>query len=187
MSTIPPAVDTLVFAEYLKAANATPAMQNDIAAATAIAERRCQVGPIIIREVTSRVWANLDTLILPAYPVVEVLSVVGIGNRPTYDVADLDVDGDTGIVRLLNEYWFVPGHYIVTYNAGRYASTADVDPDVAEAVCIIGKQLTESRRRPQAMRDAAVAAGTPQGVPIGVLVPRQASEMLDGLRQSPVA
>lgn len=78
------------------------------------------VGPVVRRSIAERYEARGgDTIVLRSAPVISVTSIAQIyTGGPTYDVADLDVDTDTGIVQNVNGRGFL-GPLRITYVAGR--------------------------------------------------------------------
>ncbi|MGW0785755.1 hypothetical protein [Streptomyces sp. NPDC002913] len=89
-----------------------------IDAATEAVERF--TGPVLNRVVTEKVNARGTRLALSQVPVVELASVTPIlTGGLAVDVAELDVDGATGIVTRLDGSAFHGGPWRVTYTAGR--------------------------------------------------------------------
>jgi hypothetical protein len=95
-------------------------LRNFLAGATELIETK--VGPCVRRTVTSRIAAsNGGSIALPVYPVLSVTSVTSTTpGGPTWTTAQLDVDGDAGIVSVLPTapaFWWGP--WDVVYVAGR--------------------------------------------------------------------
>jgi uncharacterized phiE125 gp8 family phage protein len=95
-------------------------LRNFLSAATELIETK--VGPCVRRTVTSRIaGSNGGQIALPAYPVTSVTSVTSTTpGGPTWTTAQLDVDGDAGIVSVLPSapaFWWGP--WDVAYVTGR--------------------------------------------------------------------
>ncbi|MEU9861328.1 hypothetical protein AB0D99_10650 [Streptomyces sp. NPDC047971] len=103
-------------------------------------------GPVIVRPVTERVtFRRASSLALRAIPAIELVTVVplltgGVG----YDVVDLDLDPDTGIVRRLDGGVLV-GPLLVTYQVGRPI----VPAALTSAARIILRHLWQTKQGPQ--------------------------------------
>lgn len=138
------------------------------------------VGPVIVREVVE-VQPGGRVLVLDRPPVLELTAVEpllsgGLG----YEVADLDLDPEPGVVRRLDGGVLV-GPLRVTYTAGRRV----VDAAILEAARVIVEHLWETRRghggaRPGFGEDDLVPT------PSGFLVPHRAAELLAPFRRPPV-
>lgn len=170
-----------------------------IVAATSAAEGPLGIrGPIVVRSFTSRVDAWGGLLVLPRRPVVSVSSVVAAGSGASYaswggggavtwggapgETDELDVDPVSGIVESVGAR-ISSGSYTVTYTAGLAATVAAVDPDIALAVCIIGKHLWETRRGTSGR--PGLLGGDEAGVPMGFALPRRAVQLLAPYRSAP--
>jgi uncharacterized phiE125 gp8 family phage protein len=95
-------------------------LRNFLAGATELIETK--VGPCVRRTVTSRIAAsNGGQIALPVYPVLSVTSVTSTTpGGPTWTTAQLDVDGDAGIMSVLASapaFWWGP--WDVAYVCGR--------------------------------------------------------------------
>lgn len=93
-------------------------LRDFLAGITNVFEDHC--GPLVVRTYTERTGGNYtDMLVLQHSPVISVTSIVPIlTTGQTHDVADMDVDGPTGIVQRLDGGVF-RGPVRVTYKAGR--------------------------------------------------------------------
>ena len=131
------------------------------------------VGPIVERELTSRVTVSGGIAILPKRPVVSVASIGAV-------TGPFDIDSTAGLVRgPLSD-----GEHAATYRAGRAANAAQVPADIAMAVKIIAKHLYDVQRgdgRGGAFGDAIPAA------PTGFAIPARAAQLLAPYRQIGVA
>lgn len=147
-----------------------------------------EVGPMVPRAVTERVYSPTGTLVLRTGNVLELSAVESVGNgivapigaAVPVDLATIDADG--GLL-----YGTVPGSYRVTYTAG-------YDPVPAAlrlAVLIVAAHLWDTQRG-RGARPRTVAIGQGGGdqqvsVPMGFLVPNRALELMAPYRRVVVA
>jgi hypothetical protein len=85
------------------------------------------VGPVVRRSVSERYEAfGTDALVLRSAPAISVTSIVRIHTGgPTYDVAQVDLDTETGIIQNRNGRGFL-GPLRITYVAGRTVVPAGI-------------------------------------------------------------
>lgn len=179
---IPAAVLPSALREHLGMRSDDPSDVDALAvAATGTAEGVCNIGPIVYRAATERVRATgYGALMLTGYPVASVSSVVAVSGESVS--GPFDVDANSGIVRPTVATCTPGASYLVTYQAGRWATAVEVDPDIALAVCIIAKHLHETRRG-QGSRPGALGDSEPV-LPYGFAVPRRADQLLAPYRRS---
>ena len=160
-------------------------LEEHLFAATTIAESNPEhgIGPIVNRTVTTRAPYTTDVgLVLPDGPVVSITSLTG--DAASYVTADVRFTSD-GIVSPIYGGYLLAGEYLVTYVAGRAATTAEVPDDIQLAVCIIGKHLWRTQRAP--VGAPRTGATDEESVPMGFLIPHRAAAILDGHRPYAVA
>lgn len=140
------------------------------------------VGPVLPREVTE-IQPGGRVLVLNRPPVLSLTSLTPVLTGGTgYAVTDLDVDGETGIVRRLDGGGFA-GPLRVVYRAGR----DEVPPHVGLAARIIVGHMWETQRghggaRPGFGSDEDMIP-TPS---MGFIIPRRAMELLTPDKLGPV-
>jgi hypothetical protein len=186
---IPVAVPLEEFLEHLNltGTNDESEVLRQLASATGVAEGI--IGPIVHRQVISRLSVSGGSGILTDAPIVEVTQLLGLRGAPTYVTAQVDVDGPTGIVTGVNGR-LTDGAYTATYTAGRAATEDEVDEDTRLAVCIIGKHLWETQRGRGQARGGALATTGPvqdERVPSGFLIPHRARTLLEPDQDLPIA
>lgn len=151
-------------------------------AATSAAEGRGRVGPIIARAFDHRAASTGGVVVLPKRPLVSIDAVVGTRGGQSLVAADLGVDKLAGIVEYRDGRGIPSGAFDFTYTAGWFTSVAEVDEDVALAVCIIGKHLWETQRgrqsRPGILGNTSTAQADPDRVPLGYALPNRAQQLL---------
>lgn len=144
-----------------------------IAAADAVVES--YVGPVITRTVTER-HRNGSVIALFKPPVLSLTSVTRVYSSGTsWDVADLDVDLEAGIITRLDGGSLHGGPWDVVYSAGRVT----VAGNIKTAAKIIVKHLWETQRGQ--MTKLPVGGGidnVPVSTGISYAVPRRALELL---------
>ncbi|MFD7978890.1 hypothetical protein [Streptomyces sp. NPDC059071] len=103
-------------------------------------------GPVIVRTVTSRIDVHrARTVALPAIPAIALVSVTPLlTGGTTYDVDDLDLNPDTGIVQRLDGGLLV-GPLLFEYRVGRPV----VPASLTSAGRIILRHLWQTRQGPQ--------------------------------------
>lgn len=100
-------------------------LQGYIDALTAVIERH--TGPVENRNVTETVNAYGPLLALTQAPVVSLTSLTPVHTGGTaVDVADLALDGDSGVLRRLDGGRFAGGPWIAVYVAGRSTVPATI-------------------------------------------------------------
>ncbi|MER8004985.1 hypothetical protein [Streptomyces sp. NPDC094149] len=86
------------------------------------------VGPVARRTVQQVVTGNRDALVLHTTPVIALTSVTAVQSwQMAIDLADLDVDTNTGVVRRNDSLCFPVGDYRLVYTAGRQLVPANVE------------------------------------------------------------
>ncbi|MFJ8555308.1 head-tail connector protein [Streptomyces sp. NPDC093676] len=111
-------------------------LQGYIDALTAVIEGI--VGPVESREVTETVNGRGPTLSLLQTPAVALTSITPqLTHGTTLDIAQLHLDGTTGIVRRLDGAYFYGGPWTVVYTAGR----DEVPPTIRLAALILLQHL----------------------------------------------
>lgn len=110
------------------------------------------LGETIVRTVVveKRTLTRQAQVLLRSHPVVSLTSVVSLDGATTWDVADLDLDVTTGLVRTITGPQ-VAGDVVITYVAGRSVIPANY----ARAAEIVVANLWEAQRK--------VAAGPAPG------------------------
>jgi hypothetical protein len=155
----------------------TPAEQEKLASflegATEAAEGWRNVGPIVAREFTERVRVSNGRLVLLKTPVQSVTSATRIPDGLAYAPADLDVDGETGVVTAVSGT-ISPGEYDVVYDAGR----DPVPVKMKQGVLIIAGHHWETQQGPTSDRFVGEDSRKPR-VSRGYLIPRRAAELLE--------
>lgn len=143
------------------------------------------VGPVARRTVAERHRErSMSAIVLRQVPAVALTSVEAVlTNGTSYDVADLDLDGETGEVIRLDGGRF-SGPLNVTYTAGR----AMVRPNIAQAGRIILQHLWRTQRG--SARGPVIAGGDDYAVTepipgIGYAIPNRALELLEPDRLPP--
>lgn len=103
-------------------------------------------GPVVVRTTTSRIDAGrAQAVALPAIPVIALVSVTPVLTGGTaYDVDDLDLNPDTGIVQRLDGGLLV-GALLFVYRVGRPVIPAAL----TSAARIILRHLWQTRQGPQ--------------------------------------
>jgi len=100
-------------------------IQTYVNALTPVIERH--TGPIEERTVTETVNARGPLLALTQVPAIALVSFVPVHTTGTaLDVADLILDGDTGVVRRLDGGSFAGGPWTSVYTAGRVLIRANI-------------------------------------------------------------
>jgi hypothetical protein len=137
------------------------------------------VGPVVKRTVVERVRAYGAAMILAHVPVVSVTSIAAaITGGTTYEVADLSLSGDAGLLYRLDGASFA-STLNVTYVAGR----AIVPPAIRLAALIIVGHLWETQR---GATPAALAQGAEEApVLAGFALPNRALELLRPFQLGP--
>lgn len=154
-----------------------------IEAATLVVENI--VGPVVVRTVVE-VKNPGQVIVLNHAPVISLTSLISVQpGGPTYNVADLDLDPATGIVRhpIISSIYFW-GPLRVTYVAGRRQIPAH---HTLAARIIIG-HLWETQRAQMGRTSRGGRFGTDEisfSPEIGMAVPRRALELLDADRRRP--
>jgi hypothetical protein len=147
-------------------------LEGFISAATGVVEYH--IGPVVEQEKTERHHGPGLGLWHP--PVLALTSVTAVLTGGTsWNVAELTVDNDTGIVQRLNGHALYGGPWDVTYTAGR----ATVSGDIKTACMIIVGHLWETQRG--RMTKLPVGGGidnVPVSAGISYAVPRRALELL---------
>ena len=150
-----------------------------IEAATPVVED--VVGPVVVRT-----YADVDShggpfLVLANCPVVSLTSLAAVLTSGTsYEVDDLDLDGQNGIVRRLDGGRFC-GPLRITYKAGR----AVVPANITQAAKEIVRHMWETQRghsgaRPGFGEEGFVQTGS------GFTIPRRVMELLVPHRRAPL-
>jgi hypothetical protein len=154
-----------------------------VAATIEVIER--YVGPVDPRTVTETQdisMSGASVLVLRTTPVVSVTSIVPIlGGGTPYDVAGLDLDGETGIVRRINRGRFY-GPLRNEYIAGR--ATVPASMDLAGRMLL--QHLWTTKQGPgRPARGGAddVAVETTRG--FGYAVPNRVLQLLEEYRLPP--
>lgn len=157
-------------------------LEMTLVAATEAVEQWRSIGPIVPREVTSRVAANdSGALVLPLSPVRSVASVTSVDGGPSYAAADLTVR-ESGIVTARSGRLAL-GLYDVAYEAGR-----DPVPDALRlATLIIGKHLWETQRGPKTRLRTEDDESRAQWAGAGYLIPNRAAHLMQPYVTVPVA
>lgn len=141
------------------------------------------VGPVVRQSKVERHNGG-NLLVLNHRPVISVQSIVPIlTGGVAHSVADVDVDGATGIVQRLDGACFV-GPLRVSYTAGR----AVIPAAIREAALIIIKHLWDLQRRPSTGgRPQPDSSGETSYVPgLGYALPNRALEQLAPYRRAPM-
>jgi hypothetical protein len=156
----------------------TPTEQDALASflegATEAAEGWRNVGPIVAREFTERVRVSNGRLVLLKTPVQSVTSATRISDDLLYEPADLDIDGETGVVTAVSGT-ISPGEYTVVYDAGR----DPVPAKMKQAVLIIAGHHWETQQGPTSDRFVGGEDNRTPRVHRGYLIPRRAAELLE--------
>ncbi|MEU6527872.1 hypothetical protein ABZ869_01605 [Streptomyces sp. NPDC046928] len=139
------------------------------------------VGPVVQRTVQQVVPGGRAALVLHSTPVLAVTAVAPLlAGQSAIDVAGLDVDPSTGIVRQTSGACFPCGDYRATYTAGRSA----VPPNVSLAAKLILQHLW--RTNYGAARGLAGVGGgedfaVTEPIPgLGYAIPNRALQLLQG-------
>lgn len=129
--------------------------------------RRPEVDKVKLRRHTSQ-------LMLDHRPVVSLTSVVSLDGTTTWDVADLDVDTDTGLLSVVSGP-ALSGTVLVTYIAGRSV----IPPNYSRAAELVVESLVCGQRAP-AVGPPATPGGEAELEPddYGVVIPPKARELL---------
>jgi hypothetical protein len=160
-------------------------LEEHLLAATSIAENHPEhgIGPIVNRTVTDYGTYTADVgLVVSQGPIVSVTTLAG--DTASYVTADVRFS-PAGVLIPVYGGSIAAGTYLVTYVAGRAATTADVPDDIQLAVCIIGKHLWQTQRAPVGRPGAT--PDSEASVPTGFLIPHRAAAILDGHRPYAVA
>ncbi|PWK81729.1 hypothetical protein C8D88_116141 [Lentzea atacamensis] len=141
-------------------------------------------GPVVVRTYSERIEGDRPVLALSHTPVVSVTSIVPIlTGGTTYDVADADVDADTGVVQLVDGTWF-KGPLRATYKSGRRVMPGSV----GIASRIILQHLWRTQRGPVSTvraRGASADDDTTYVPGLGYAIPNRALELLQRYRLAP--
>lgn len=141
------------------------------------------VGPVVIRSFTEDHHVRLaDALALRRTPVLELTSLAPLrAGGVTYDVADLSLDGDAGIVTRYDggRIW---GPLRVTYLAGRTI----IQANITGAARIILQHLWRTRQGPGRPQRGTEDYDVTEPLPgLGYAIPNRAVQMLDPDRLTP--
>lgn len=139
------------------------------------------VGPVVPRTVQQVLCGDRAEWLLHTTPVIAVTAVTPIGVwQLDIDLAALDVDTETGIVRRTDGIWFYPGDYRVTYKAGRTVTS----PNISLAGKLILQHLWRTQygaaRGPSGADDFLATEQVPG---FGYAIPNRALQMLQNDRQ----
>jgi len=147
--------------------------------ATAIVEGLA--GPIVVRTYTDRVRQGTYALTLPRWPVISVTSVTSIRYGTVYSGADLDIDGDAGVINLANGFDFPNGPWSVVYKVGR----VDPAPQLIQAIkeqlwhmWVMQRGATADSTEPDLI-DVADFESRGSTFSLGFAVPRRVIEMVN--------
>lgn len=139
------------------------------------------VGPVVPRVVEQVLAGDRSEWVLHSTPVMVITAVTAIGTwQSSIDLAALDFDPETGVVRRTDGVWFYSGDYRVAYKAGRTV----VSPNIPLA----GKLILQHLWRTQygAARGPSIADDVSTSDPIpgfGYAIPNRALELLENDRQ----
>lgn len=149
-----------------------------IEAATPVVED--VVGPVVVRSY-SEVHSGGPLLVLGYSPVISLASLAPVlTTGTTYQVADLDVDTEVGVVRRLDGGRFC-GPLRVTYRAGRPVIPANITQGAKEVIRHMWEtQRGHSGARPGFGEEEFVTTGS------GFTVPRRVMELLAPHRKAPL-
>lgn len=153
-------------------------LRTHIEAATSVVED--VVGPVVVRTY-SEIDRGGTALCLSHCPVVSLTTVAAVlTGGAGYEVADLDVDTETGVVRRLDGGSFC-GPLRVTYKAGR----AVIPPNISQAAREIVRHMWDTQRghtgaRPGFGEEEFVSTGS------GYTVPRRVVELLAPHKRAPL-
>lgn len=149
-----------------------------IEAATPVVED--VVGPVVARAYTE-VHASGSLLVLGYSPVITLTSLVPVlTNGTTYEVADMDVDSEVGVVRRLDGGRFC-GPIRVVYRAGRVIVPANISQGAKEVIRHMwDTQRGHSGARPGFGEEEFVTTGS------GFTVPRRVMELLAPHKRAPL-
>ncbi|MET8478163.1 hypothetical protein ABZV68_13270 [Streptomyces clavifer] len=153
-----------------------------IDAATEAVERF--TGPVLNRVVTEKVAARGTRLALSQVPVVELASIAPVlTGGLAVEVAELDLDGDTGVVTRLDGGQFYGGPWRVTYTAGRGDT---VPPTIQLAALLLIHHLWRTKygaaRAQGSQDDFSVTEQIPG---FGYAVPYRVLTLLEPYQQPP--
>lgn len=138
------------------------------------------VGPVVVKTY-SEVHSGGPLLVMDWCPVVSLTSLAAVLTGGTsYQRADVDLDGPTGIVRRLDGRDFV-GPLRATYRAGRPV----VPPNIQQATAEIVRHMWETQRGHSGARPGF---GEEELLPTssGFTIPRRAMELLAPHRKAPL-
>jgi hypothetical protein len=142
------------------------------------------VGPVIVRTVVETAdFSSARSVALQQIPVVELTSVVAVRTGGTsYDVDDLDLDPETGIVTR-KDGGMLYGPLRFTYPAGR----AIVSANIRSASKIILQHLWRTRQGPGRPQLGTGDFDVNEPIPgLGFAIPNRAVQLLDPDRLPPV-
>lgn len=142
------------------------------------------IGPVENRTVTETVHGTGPALGLQQTPAVTLTSLTAqLTGGTSYNVADLYLDGTTGIVRRLDGGYFTGGPWTAVYEAGR----GTVSPTVNLAARILLQHLWSTQR---ATRGGIAGSSDDYSVtdPVpgfGYAVPNRVLQLLEPYKQPP--
>ncbi|MFZ3569957.1 head-tail connector protein [Streptomyces sp. BH097] len=158
-------------------------LQVYVDALTDVIERH--IGPVMFRQVTETVEGRGCTMCLSSVPVTALTSVTPLGSGTALDVAGLDLDPATGIVRYLNGS-FSGARWRVVYTAGRIAENGTVPPTIKLAAAILLQHLWRtqygSARGQGGMDDFSVNEPIPG---FGYAVPNRVLQLIEAYKLPP--
>ncbi|NUT11023.1 MAG: hypothetical protein HOQ38_11145, partial [Nonomuraea sp.] len=141
------------------------------------------VGPVAVRTVVEHVrFKSARSVLLTQTPAVELTSAAALVTGGTsYDVADLDLDGDTGIVTRIDG-GILYGPLLFTYVVGRSVVTANI----RGAARIILQHLWRTRQGPGRPQRGVDDYDVTEPIPgLGFAIPNRAVQLLDPDRLPP--
>lgn len=183
-----PAVTLAEFKEHLNLSATTSESDNELQrhlnAAIEVIEDR--IGPILHTTITERVTANGGAVVISTKPLVSVTTLAMV-NGLTYDVNDLDLGEDSGVIRHILEIPFPRGRYDVEYVAGH--DETDASDKRKMAVLYVAEHFWDMQRKGNSDRPGLFGEETDSGegsvseaaakyIYKGYALPRRALELI---------
>lgn len=140
------------------------------------------IGPVVVRTYTEVIEGPRRVLTLAHTPVVSVTTIAPVvTGGTTYLASDVDVDTNTGVVRLLAGGTFSGGPWRVTYKAGRTV----IQGNIRLATLIIVQHMWRTQRGSQLATRSRDPDDYTDPIPgLGYSIPNRALELLQ--RKAPM-
>lgn len=142
------------------------------------------IGPVVYRNVTETIEGRGPSLCLSSIPAVELVSVTALGGS-ALDVAGLDLDPATGVVRYL-EGSFCGSLWRVVYRAGRIAENGAVPATIKLAAAMLLQHLWRTQYGSARGQGTADDFNVTEPIPgFGYAVPNRVLQLLEPFKLPP--